>query len=299
MSSEDVITIRKPVYELHELNDEDLEKSVQIDKNFFLAKYAKDRQPPQCKQVPIVHTRSDGTVFDGTIEVILVNSYGDRRVASSLRMFQIMFGRVPGAQFYYDLKHLFGDGYRKLTEFEEEGYPTNSSFERLIQAVNYPPDRAQRYIDEFDHFKSVGGFKKASDSLDDADRARQLEDTITSTFEIVFHACRDIHMRYPNLSEKAAHMRYELARKIKDITSHDLERADDERSGKRARGNVAMAIGFPRSLSEFTTCPSFHSGVTALADSLDVCSIEADLEMVKAQAAACSLDGKSPNLTDD
>lgn len=304
MSSEDSITIRQPVYETLELTDEDLEKSVQIDKEFYMAAYHLGRsltpRIPQTKQLPIVHTRSDGSVFDGTLEVILVDHYRDRRIASTLRMYQIMFGRVPGAQLYYDLKPHCKGGYRSLTDFEDESrFMNDTPFEGLIQAVNYHPDRARRYIDEFNHFKSAGGFKKASSTLDDEEELRKAKESLQNVYDIVFCVRQNVHTKFPNIAEEVANFAYDIARKIKLISSHDLTRDDTEiHLGKRIRSNSVMAIGFC-GLPSFTTQQPLSSGVTALADSLDDCSIETNLDVVENQSAACSLDEKSPNLTDD
>lgn len=299
MSSEDVITIRQPVYESLELTDEDLEKSVQIDKEFFLSNRTQYQRPTQTKEVPIVHTRSDGSVFDGTLEVLLVDHYKDRRVASTLRMFQIMFGRVPGAQLYYDLKPHVKGGYRTLTDLEEDNrYMDGSPFENLIQAVNYHPDRARKYIDEFNHFKSVGGFKKASSSLTDDEELRKAKDSIENVFSIVFSVRKNVHMKFPNIDEKVYDMVYDLSRRIKEISSHDLERDDETQLSKRPRDNAVMAIGLCDVPSYFA-CTPIPSGVTALADSLSDCSIEVNHDDTENQSAACSLDGKPLNLSDD
>lgn len=281
-------SIRVPVYEQREVTDADLERSFQIDRNFYMAE-ARGVNVIASRTVPIVHTRSDGSVYDGTLEVLITNRYGDRRMASILRMLQIMLGNERGAQFYYDAKPYIQGGYIALTDWDgTEQFIRNVSFQQTLQAINYPPEITEEIAQEYLHFVSMGGFKKAAATLDDEQAMTGFTSQVETLYESALSIRQQVHDKHPGIETDVVSKLYEILRKIKKIDNDTLDKNRRERNDTSKRLRVsAMPL----------LCNS--AGIDTLFAACSINSSPLPVDDAASLPTAASTDVTTPDLSDD
>lgn len=242
------ITVRVPSYVEKVITKEEIEKVIANDKRIFITGPGLSSRGYVEKLVFVKHVRSNGTTFEGDVNV-LTHGYGRERMISVMHLLEIIFGKVLAVQFYYAAKPHMEGGYIELTGWDRLGCYMSISFTRLLQAVNFSADHIREYLREYEHFRDAGGMSKAAMTLDDEEALVHTKERIGHIRDTIMELRVSTHERHPSIENAVVDQLNDLLREMKNLSQNDIEEYSNNESDsfKRQRSAGILVSSMPTS----------------------------------------------------
>lgn len=260
------ITVRFPSYVEKVVSQKEIEKVVANDKHIFISGPGLSSRRCAEKIVFVKHTRSDGTTFEGDVEV-LTHGYGRERMISVMHLLEIIFEKALAVQFYYAAKPHMEGGYVELTGWDRRDYYMSVSFTRLLQAVNFSADDTREYLREYEHFRDAGGMSKAAMTLDDEEALVHTKERLGYIRDTIMELRVSTHEKHPSIENVVVDQLNDLLREMKNLSQNDIEEYSNNKSdsSKRQRSAGILVSSMPSFCNAVRSLPGLDTIINGVA----------------------------------